>query len=61
MPTNVSELRTDVRKRPTSTSAVEVGIAVLCVIALTGALIPLSILLGSAEIDVQGIGPLLGP
>lgn len=61
MPTNVSELRADVRNFPTRTSAVEVVIAVLFMIGLGAALVALSVLLGPAEIDLQNIGPLAGP
>jgi hypothetical protein len=61
MPTHVTELRADVANFPTRTSAVEVGIAVLCMIGLAAVLIALSVLLDPAEVDLQSIGPLMGP
>lgn len=61
MPTNVSELRADVRNFPTRTSAGEVAIAVLFMIGLAAGLIALNAVLGPAEIDLQNIGPLVGP
>ena len=61
MPTHVSEFHARVRDFPTRTSAVEVAIALLCMIGLAAGLIVLSVLLGPADVDLQGIGPLMGP